>query len=96
MNQKLNAIAVVAAADLQAFVKEAEDKITEAWNACVEEAQGQETKPKLKLSFGITLDLDADKMETALTFGVKYKLSADKQIPDPDQMKLEGVLSGAV
>jgi len=93
MNSKLQAIGSVAAEDLRAFIKESEDKIMEAWNACVDEAQTQETKPKLNLGFSIKLDLDEDKMETALTFGVKYKVSKDANIPDPDQLKMEGVLS---
>lgn len=88
MNPKLKAIAEKASVDLLALIKEGEEKILEAWNACEEEAQDNETKPKFKLSLGITLDLEADSMETALTFGIKHKLSVNTVIPDPNQIPL--------
>ena len=88
MNQKLQEISNKAAADLQAFISESEQKLLEAWAQCEQEAQENETKPKFKFGFSVVLDLDANKMETALTFGVRHKLSRDQQIPDPDQPPL--------
>jgi len=88
MNPKLKAIAESAAADLVDLVAEKETEILEAWNAAEEEAQLQETKPKFRLGLAITLDLDQDKMETALTFGIRIKASTFKEIPDPDQKDL--------
>ena|ERR1051325_7319607 len=88
MNLKLQEISNQAAADLQAFIAESEAKLLEAWAQCEQEAQENETKPKFKFAFSVVLDLDANKMETALTFGVRHKLSRDQQIPDPDQPKL--------
>lgn len=88
MNAKLNAIAASAADDLKAFVIEAEDKILEAWAAAEEEAQAEETTPKLRLGFSITLNLDRGNMETKLSFGVKHTLSAASEIPDPNQASL--------
>lgn len=88
MNSKLAAIGEQAALDLQAFIKEGEKKILEAWAEAEQQAELEETHPKLKLGFAITLDLDKDHMETALSFGVKYKLSKDYEIPDQDQVKL--------
>lgn len=90
MNPKLKAIAEKAAADLLALIKDGEDKILEAWNQCEEEAQANETKPKFKLGLSITLDLDKDAMETALSFGIKHKLTMDCTIPDPSQPDLIG------
>lgn len=92
-NQKLAAIAKRAADDLIGLVNDEEAKILEAWSACEQEAQDNETKPKFKLSLAITLDLDADKMESALTFGIRRKVSVDSAIPDPTQtdLPLEGV-----
>lgn len=88
MNAKLKAIAEKAAENLQAYVKEYEDKILEAWNSVEAESQEQDTKPKFKLGFAITLDLEKDQMETALSWNVKYKASSTNEIPDPDQAKL--------
>lgn len=90
MNPKLKAIIDRAAEDLKSLARESEDKILEAWSACEQEAQDNEQKPKFKLGFGITLDLDADKMETALSFGIKHKVSHDQAIPDPAQPDLIG------
>ena len=87
-NAKLLAISNEAAANLQALVRENEDKLLEAWSSCEDEAQANETKPKFKLGLSITLDLDADKMTTDLSWGVRYKATAECTIPDPDQKKL--------
>jgi hypothetical protein len=89
MNAKLTAIADEAATNLKALVKENEDKLLEAWNACESEAQENETTPKFKIGLAITLDIEADKMATALTFGVRYKSLVECEIPDPEQTKLE-------
>ncbi len=88
MNTKLESIGKAASEDLLAFIREAEEKILQAWSACAEEAQDQETKPKFRLGFTITLDLDEDKMETALSWAIKHKVSRDAKIPDPDQIDL--------
>lgn len=88
MNKKLQAISEAAAEDLKAFIAEGEKNILEAWSEAESNAADEETKAKLKLGFAITLDLDKDKMETALTFGIKYKLSKDAEIPNPDQPAL--------
>lgn len=88
-NPKLTAISDRACNDLAGFIAEAEEKLLEAWNSCAQEAQDNETKPKFRMAMSITLDLDLDTMETALTFGVRHKLSRDGQIPDPAQTELE-------
>lgn len=88
MNAKLLAIANEAAENLKDLVRNHEEKILEAWNAAEQEAQDNETKPKFRLALAITLDLDADTMETALSFGIRYKASRDQQIPDPAQTNL--------
>jgi hypothetical protein len=88
MNSKLLAISNEAAQNLCALVKEHEVKLLEAWNSCEEEAQANETAPKFKLTLSITLDLDGDKMITDLSWGVRYKATAECTIPDPGQGKL--------
>lgn len=89
MNDKLKAISDKAATDLADLIKDGEEKILEAWSQCEEEAQSNETAPKFKLGLAITLDLDKDTMETALSFGVKHKLSVSAAIPDPNQSVME-------
>lgn len=88
-NPKLAEIAKKAAADLSAFIAESEDKLLEAWHQCEQDAQENETKPKFKFTFNVVLDIEANKMETALTFGVRHKLSRDQEIPNPDQAVLK-------
>lgn len=88
MNEKLEAIATKASADLAVLIKEGEEKILEAWDAAVAEAQDNETKPKFKLAFAIDLDLDADVMSTKLSWGIKHTLTVNATIPDPNQTSL--------
>ena len=88
MNPKLSAISTSACSDLSAFIAEKESEILAAWNQAEQEAQDQETKPRFKLAFSVTLDLDADRMETALSWSVRHKVSCDKPIPDANQSDL--------
>lgn len=87
-NAKLRAIAQRAAENLMQSVAEGEERILEAWHAAEEEAQDNETAPKFKLGFGIALNLEADAMETKLSFGVKHILNMVDQIPDPNQLEM--------
>lgn len=87
-NKKLEAIADKTAATLRALLEVGEARILEAWDACVQEAQDNETKPKFRLPYLITLDLDNDKMEATLSWGIKHKLVAESAIPDPSQPDL--------
>lgn len=86
-NTKLKAIAERAASDLAGLLNDGEDKILEAWREAEEQA-GDDEHPKLKLGYTVTLDLDKNHMESVLSFGIKYKLSCDSEIPDPNQVKL--------
>lgn len=88
MNLKLAAIGAKAAEDLKAYMKEHEEKILEAQYNATQEAQDNEEKLKFKLGFSITLDLEKDTMETALTWGCRFKASSTANIPDPDQADL--------
>lgn len=86
---KLDCIADQAAEDLKAFIAESKVKLAEAWAAVEAEASDQETKPVLRIGFAIALDLQADKMETTLTFGVRHKLSTEREMPDPNQAEMD-------
>ena len=87
-SKKLEAIAARAAEDLPAFISEAEEEILKAWASVIEQADLDEGKPKLKLSFAISLDLEKFTMDTTLSFGVTRKLSRSGPMPDPTQPEL--------
>ena len=88
-NEKLELIAAKAAEDLIGLVRESEAKILDAWHKAAEEAQTQESKPKFKLGFSITLDMDEDKMDCTLSFSVKHSLTAEHGIPGSDAAQPE-------
>jgi hypothetical protein len=83
-NAKLNSIIAKAASNLVALAKEDEDKILAAWQAAEQEAQENETKPKFKLGFAITLDLDKNALVCDLVFGSRRKRTTEEEIPDPN------------
>jgi len=85
---KLEAIGHQAATNLVNLIAEARADIQAAWDGCIAESQHQETKPKLDLSFAITLDLDKSSADYTLTFGVRHKLSVTAPIPDWTQATL--------
>lgn len=87
-NPKLRAISTAFSYDIPQLISEAEEEILDSWNQCEQEAQDQETAPKFKLGFGVTLDLDKDTMETKLTFGTKHTKTISRAIPDPNQPSL--------
>lgn len=87
-NAKLRAIAERASQDLVAFITESEDALLKEWDVVVDEAQAADKKAKLKFSFSATVNIDDDKLTTALSFGARRKLSRDGSIPDADQIKL--------
>lgn len=87
-NPKLRAIATAFALDVPQLISEAETKILEAWSECEQEAQENDAKPVFKLGFAISLDLDSDKMETKLSFSVRFSKTIERAIPDPNQPTL--------
>lgn len=87
-NPKLQSIITKACADLAALANEGEDKIETAMGACAAEAQENETAARFRLAFSITLDLDADKMTTDLSFSTRTRLTAEANIPDPNQPEM--------
>lgn len=88
-NPKLASIISKACADLAALANEGEDKIETAMGACAAEAQENEVVARFRLAFSITLDLDMDKMTTDLSFSTRTRLTAEANIPDPDQTVID-------
>ena len=91
MNPKLEAIAACAADNLKAAVADGEKDILDAWAQAEAEALLQETTPKFKLGFTITLDLDKDQMTTDLAWSIKHKLTITRAMPEPDQLRIPGI-----
>ena len=85
-NPKLKAIIEQASDNFCQLALGSADDILASWDAVVEEAALQESKPKFRLAFAVTLDLDANRMESALTFGIRRRLTADDPIPDPQKL----------
>jgi len=86
---KMECVAIQAASDLRMMMAESRTKLLEAWKAVEEEASDQETKAVLRISFAIVLDIEADKMESVLSFGVRHKLITERSIPDPNQVEMD-------
>lgn len=87
-NTKLQAISAKAAEDLQDLISNAEEKIFDAMNAAVEEAQDAGEAAKFRIGFTIKLDLDKNAMQCALTFKTSRKYTSECAIPDPNQIPL--------
>jgi len=89
MNEKLQAILRMSGENLVKLGTDAEDKILAAWNQAEQDAQENDTKPKFRLGFTVTLDIDADRMESSLSFSTRCKYSVGEVIPDPNQTALD-------
>lgn len=89
MNQKLAFVANRGAEMLKHLIREGHEEIEETMRAVAEEAQAQDTAPKMRLAFTITIDVDKDSAVFDLTFGVRRKLSCAAKIEDPNQVEME-------
>lgn len=88
-NSRMDAFLETIAKQAHEALKERSDDILAAWHENMEEATNNEDKlPPLKLSIAATVDLEANKVETSITFTARYKTTISQQLPDPDQMEL--------
>ena len=72
-------------------IYERESDILKAWHENISEAMENDDKfPPLKLSIAATVDLEANKIETTVTFTTRYKTTVSETIPDPNQPDLPG------
>lgn len=63
--------------------------IEKAWMETIEEAQeNQEKFPDLKLTFAVVVNLEKEKVETALRFTCAYCSKISETLPDPNQPDL--------
>ena len=88
MNPLLENIADIASEDIKRLIKEANDDLLSAIHKMQDEAQLQETAPKFKIAFGISLDFDNHQFDCALSWSVKQSLTTSHAIEDPAQGKL--------
>jgi len=66
-----------------------EDDIAKAWRENIEEAQSNEkNKPPMTITFASSIDIEADKISTKISFTAKYTSAISEPIPDPNQLKL--------
>lgn len=87
-NEKLAAIGEASARMLQAQIQEMDSEIMAAWAAANAQSLDDDSKPKLKIGFSITLDLDADSLSCVTSVAVRHKIETVETIPDPNQMEL--------
>lgn len=80
----IEAIAQQASETLVKLITEAESEIESSIDAVKEEAALSESPARFNIGFAIRLNLDKQTMETALSFGVRRKLSVSQPIPDPN------------
>ena len=89
MSPKITAIAELAPKAMQALIIEAQDEIEAALVAAITEAQANEAKAKLNLTFKTTINADSNALEYALGWSVAHKLTHSESIPDQNQVELQ-------
>ncbi len=88
-NERMDAFCNSIGKQVAELLHERSDDILKAWQESIEEAQNNEDKfPPLKLSIGATVDIEAAKIETALSFTTRYKSTVSSPLPDPNQPEL--------
>jgi len=79
-------------AQVPVLIDEARDNITEAINACMEEAQDKdEGKAVLSLAITAKWDLDGSAVVVSMPVNVRRKYEVTALMDDPNQPKLPGI-----
>ena len=88
-NERMNQFCETIATQCRTAVFERSEDILKAWQETILESQDEEgTFPKLKLGFGVTVDLEAGKIETKIRFTCAYKSIISDDIPDPNKLEM--------
>jgi len=66
-----------AVSQLEQLLLESERKLTQCWQEIEEAAAQRDKVPKMKLTFGISVDGETMEVHYDLTFGLRYKVEAD-------------------
>jgi len=91
MTPKFQAIIEQATENFKQLSIENADKIEDGISKSVEQNQLQETPATFTLNFTLKIKLDENAMEHALSWSNKTRLTIESSIPDPDQLKLDGI-----
>lgn len=94
-NERMSAFADEITKQVRSLLMERAEDMLRAWHENIEEAQNNEDKfPPLKLTIAASVDLEAAKIETALTFSARYKTTTSSSLPDPNQPEIPGLEGG--
>lgn len=88
-NARMGQFIEIIVSQVRENLSERSDNILKAWQETIQESVDDEAKfPKLKVSFGSIVDLEASRIDTTLKFAVAYQTTLSQALPDPDQMEL--------
>jgi hypothetical protein len=88
-NERMEAFIKTITSQVNELLSERQDDILKSWHENIEEAQEAEKDfPPLKLSIGVTIDLEGNAIETQVSFTTKYTSKLQARLPDPNQPEL--------
>ena len=91
-NERMESFIETITKQTRELLHERADDMLQAWHENIEEATENEAKfPPLKVGVSATVDIEAAKIETVISFSVKYQSKASEAIEDPNQAKLPGM-----
>ena len=91
-NERMDSFLETISNQVRTILAERSEDMLRAWHENIEEATDNDEKfPPLKLSIAASVDLDAAKVETSLTFTTRYKSTLSGALPDPNQMQIPGI-----
>lgn len=68
------------------LVGESEDYLMAAWGSADEEAERNEARAVFRIGF--TVSIEGKTMESALSFGIRHRLSIESDLVDPRQAEM--------
>ena len=88
-NERMEAFTDTIIDQVRELLSERQDDILKSWHENIEEAQEAEKDfPPLKLSIAVSVDLDANAIESQVSFTTKYTSKLKASLPDPNQPEL--------
>lgn len=95
-NERMESFLDTIARQAREALTERTEDILRAWHENIEEAQANDDKfPPLKIAIGATVDLEGNKIETAVVFTTRYKSTISEALPDPNQLEIPMVVDAA-
>ena len=88
-NARMAAFCDVIKSQAAELIDERADDMLKAWSESIEEANENEDKfPPLKIGISATVDIEKARVETVVSFSVRFKSTLSAPLPDPDQPEL--------